>query len=139
MCQKCGCSSCSTSKISGTMKKRSKTVTVKITPETMLGVAVGGGATVVANRFLENIEAIANNPQADLIIAAVEGVGGYLLATEFKQPFIQAAGVGMIGAAGLKVVEATGLATSNVNGTPYLPAVKVRRGASTATRRKMAI
>ncbi|MEM6697062.1 MAG: hypothetical protein AAF599_01605 [Bacteroidota bacterium] len=102
-------------------KRKSKNVVVSDT--FLISAAVGGAATVAANRVLENVSFIQDSPQADLIIAGVEGAAGYYLATQTRGEMTRGAGIGMIGAAGLKLLEASGLTTANTGGGETVNAV----------------
>lgn len=124
------------------MKKRKlKVPTIKLTPEAMLGIAVGGVSTIGVNRVLESVDVIANNPQADAIIGGVQILAGVVLMTQVDNNIVKGVGAGMAGAGGIKLAESINLTTGNtadpMGDVAYLPNYTGKRGRQ--LRRKEAI
>lgn len=117
------CSCQNKNKIGNTMKRSQ----VKGIPlNRILAVSAGGGAVVLANKLLADTGIVVDGTTSKYVAPAIETAVGVVLMTQFKDPMIQDIGLGMIGGAGVAVIDATGV----FNGVNYMNLPQRRIGAA---------
>jgi hypothetical protein len=119
-------------KIGKTMKRKK----VKGIPvERILAVGAGGAAIVLANKVLADTGIVVDGTTSKYVAPAIETAVGVVLMTQFKDPMIQDIGLGMIGGAGVGLLDATGL----ISGVNFLnlPQRRIAGGQPMMTRERI--